>query len=40
MVAVPLLCAVNFTPDGSFPDLVIFGSGEPLAVTVKVNPVP
>lgn len=31
---------VNFTPDGSCPVLVIFGAGEPVAVTVKLNATP
>src|ERR1039458_305963 len=40
MVAVPLLSRVNFTPDGSRPVFVIFGAGEPVAVTVKLNATP
>jgi hypothetical protein len=37
---VPSWCEVNLTPGGSFPALVIRGSGEPLAVTVKLNAAP
>lgn len=40
MLAVPLPSRVKRTPSGSRPVRVIFGAGEPVAVTVKRNATP